>query len=70
MCGSSVAAVIRLDSGAPVHTVAPDGAAAEVERALGEFDSLAWPSPDGPPVDTELGPFAATLVPLRTHLVA
>jgi signal transduction histidine kinase len=70
MCGSAVAAVIRLDSGAPIHTAVPDGSAPEVVRALARLDSIPWPGADAAPLDTQLGPFAATLVPLRTHLVA
>jgi signal transduction histidine kinase len=70
MSGSAVAAVVRLDNGTPVRTVAPDGSAPQVAQALALLDSKAWPGPDDSPVDTELGPFAATLVRLRTHLVA
>ena len=71
MSQARAAAVLRLDGGIPVHTIAADpSAAAAVEQALTALTDHPWPDPDGAPVDAELGDFAATLVPLRTHLVA
>jgi signal transduction histidine kinase len=70
MSGAAVAAVIRLENGSPVRTIAPDQHAPEVAQALALLDEEPWPAADASPVDTDLGPFAATLVPLRTHLVA
>jgi signal transduction histidine kinase len=71
MSRASAAAVLRLDDGIPVHTIAADPSAApDVEQALSELAEIPWPDVDAAPVDAVLGVFAVTLVPLRTHLVA
>ena len=68
---ASAAAVLRVVDGTPVLTVAADPAALDaVETALSTIADSTWPDPDAAPVDVVLGSFAATLVPLRTHLVA
>ncbi|GAB2445108.1 two-component system sensor histidine kinase DosT [Nocardioides hungaricus] len=67
--GAAATAVLHLEEGNPVHTIeAADPAA--VGETLAGLEDRPWPRPDSEPVDTELGPFAATLVPLRTHLVS
>ncbi|HEU5035735.1 MAG TPA: GAF domain-containing protein [Nocardioides sp.] len=67
--GATATAVLHLDEGNPVHTVeAVDRDA--VEKALLLLEEEPWPRPDSEPVDAVLGDFAATLVPLSTHLVS
>ncbi len=71
MSRASAAAVLRTGAGVPVLTIASDPAtAAPVEQALAALADTVWPAPDASPVDVVLADFAATLVPLRTHLVA
>jgi signal transduction histidine kinase len=70
MTRAAATAVLHLHDGAAVHTVAAEpGAEAAVEEALVELDTRPWPRPDADPADVPLGAFAATLVPLRTHLL-
>jgi signal transduction histidine kinase len=67
--GAAATAVLHLEEGNPVRTVdALDTAAAEL--ALSGLEDQPWPRLDSEPLDTRLGEFAATLVPLRTHLVS
>ena len=66
---ATATAVLHLEEGNPVHTVeGPDPDA--VGRALAEMEDRPWPRPDSEPEDAELAGFAATLVPLSTHLVS
>lgn len=68
MTHATATAVLHLQDGAAVHTVAADPADADaVEQALIELDERPWPHAD--PVEAALGDFAATLLPLRTHLL-
>ncbi len=71
MARSVAAAVLRLENGVPVHSVAADPSTrSEAEHAVGLLDAETWPDVDAVATDTELGGFDAVLVPLRTHLVA
>lgn len=68
MTRATATAVLHLQDGAAVHTVAADPAdAGAVEQALVALDERPWPHAD--PAEAALGDFAATLVPLRTHLL-
>ncbi|WP_133059039.1 MULTISPECIES: GAF domain-containing protein [unclassified Nocardioides] len=70
MSRASAAAVLRLDHGMPVHTIAADpGTLATVVAALTALHDQPWPDVEEAPADAVLGDFTATLVPLRTHLV-
>ena len=70
MSRAGAAAVLRLDGGVPVHTIAAGASTVTaVEESLRALQELPWPDPDAAPVHAELGDLAATLVPLRTHLV-
>lgn len=70
MTRASATAVLHLQDGTAVHTVSAEaGAEHAVEEALAELDSRPWPRPDANAVDVPLGGFAATLVPMRTHLL-
>ena len=70
MTRAAATAVLHLQEGTAVHTVSADGQAGPaVEQALAELDTRPWPRPDGDAVDVVLGGFAATLVPMRTHLL-
>ena len=71
MTGAEATAVLHLEDGAAVHTIAAEPSTdAVVEQALVTLEGQPWPRQDADPVDTPLGDFAATLVPLRTHLVS
>ena len=70
MTRASATAVLHLQDGTAVHTVSAGTAAQRaVEEALAELDTRPWPRPDAGAVDVPLGGFAATLVPMRTHLL-
>lgn len=70
LTGATAVAVARIDAGVPTSAVASEpGDRARVEAAIESFGPARWPGPDSDLVDVELGPFAATLVPLRSHLV-
>ncbi|MEP9363245.1 GAF domain-containing protein [Nocardioides sp. CN2-186] len=68
--GAVATAVLRLENGSRVHTIAAEPELlAEVESALAVLDDEPWPQSDSAPVDLRLGGLDATLVPLRTHLI-
>jgi len=59
---------LRIESGMPSRAIADDpDQLAEVESALATLDPAAWPEEDL--VELQLGRYAATLLPLRSHLV-
>lgn len=71
MSHAAGAAVLRMEHGSAVHTLdcdpdAQDGVAAALEL----LESEPWPTSDAAPTHRLLGGYVATLVPLRTHLVA
>lgn len=62
--------VARIDAGVPTSAIAADPDELPViEDALAKLSPAQWPGPDSDLVDMQLGPLAATLVPLRSHLV-
>lgn len=67
LTGATAAAVARIDSDVTRAIAADPDRRDEVEHALADLDPGRWPESD--PVDVRLGGFAATLVPLRSHLV-
>ncbi|WP_243059116.1 GAF domain-containing protein [Nocardioides sp. SR21] len=67
LTGATAAAVARIDSDVTRAIAADPDRRGEVEHALATLDPARWPESD--PVDVRLGGFAATLVPLRSHLV-
>ena len=69
--GARATAVLHLEEGTAVHTVAAEAdTAAAVEAALVALEDRPWPRLDADPVDVHLAGFVATLIPLRTHLVS
>jgi signal transduction histidine kinase len=69
--GARATAVLHLEEGTAVHTVSADpDLADQVAAALVALEDRPWPRQDADPLDVEIAGFAATLVPLRTHLVS